>query len=154
VVKVSWAHPEFGQVIASGSLDRTLKIWEYCIISIEEPPTLHGVGVNSGLPFGVAGKEGMERACLTENRGALQDFEFSSRHLGLKLVGGLSLFPFSKLDKPPNLHRPPSRVRGLSGSLRPRTSLISPSGTLWYGIWSLIIACFYVLTWEIRFFLF
>ncbi|KAJ1932207.1 epoxide hydrolase, soluble (sEH), partial [Linderina macrospora] len=27
VLKVSWAHPEFGQVLASCSLDRTVKIW-------------------------------------------------------------------------------------------------------------------------------
>ncbi|KAJ2552882.1 epoxide hydrolase, soluble (sEH) [Coemansia sp. RSA 1933] len=27
VVKLSWAHPEFGQVLASCSLDRTVKIW-------------------------------------------------------------------------------------------------------------------------------
>ncbi|KAJ1905272.1 epoxide hydrolase, soluble (sEH) [Coemansia sp. IMI 209127] len=27
VVKLSWAHPEFGQVLASCSLDRTVKVW-------------------------------------------------------------------------------------------------------------------------------
>ena len=28
VWKVAWAHPEFGQVIASCSYDRTVSIWE------------------------------------------------------------------------------------------------------------------------------
>lgn len=28
VLKVSWAHPEFGQVIATCSFDRTVRIWE------------------------------------------------------------------------------------------------------------------------------
>ena len=28
IVKVTWAHPEFGNVFASCSFDRTVKIWE------------------------------------------------------------------------------------------------------------------------------
>src|SRR6266576_2855372 len=28
VTKLSWAHPEFGSVLASSSFDRTVKIWE------------------------------------------------------------------------------------------------------------------------------
>jgi nucleoporin SEH1 len=28
VLKVAWAHPEFGQLFSSCSFDRTIKIWE------------------------------------------------------------------------------------------------------------------------------
>jgi nucleoporin SEH1 len=30
--KVEWANPEFGQIIASCSFDRTVMIWEVCLI--------------------------------------------------------------------------------------------------------------------------
>jgi nucleoporin SEH1 len=28
IIKVSWAHPEFGEIFCSCSFDRTIRIWE------------------------------------------------------------------------------------------------------------------------------
>ncbi|KAH6573306.1 hypothetical protein BASA50_007895 [Batrachochytrium salamandrivorans] len=69
VVKASWAHPEFGQVFASCSFDRTIKVWEE-----QEQEQRHG------------GRRWAERATLTESRGSVHDIEFAPNHLGLKLA--------------------------------------------------------------------
>lgn len=66
---VSWAHPEFGQVFASGSVDGSCKVWE------ERPLEPNG-----------SGKRWAERARLADSRGAVQCAEFSPNHLGLKLA--------------------------------------------------------------------
>lgn len=64
-MKVSWAHPEFGQVFASCSIDRTVKIWEE-------------------QEYG--GKRWTEKAKLVESQGSVQDIEFAPNYLGLKLA--------------------------------------------------------------------
>jgi WD40 repeat protein len=68
--KVAWAHPEFGNVIASCSFDRTVCIWE------EEED-------NKG------DKSWKGRATLVDSRESVTDVKFAPRHQGFKLVGHL-----------------------------------------------------------------
>ncbi|KAK5665690.1 epoxide hydrolase, soluble (sEH) [Batrachochytrium dendrobatidis] len=69
IVKASWAHPEFGQVFASCSFDKTVKIWEE-----QEQEQCQ------------SGRRWTECATLTESRGSVHDIEFAPNHLGLKLA--------------------------------------------------------------------
>ncbi|KAJ3410845.1 epoxide hydrolase, soluble (sEH) [Chytridiales sp. JEL 0842] len=69
VIKVSWAHPEFGHVFASGSFDRTVKIWE------EMEHESKGGGRRWKLV-----------ATLSDARGSIHDVEFAPNHLGLKIA--------------------------------------------------------------------
>ncbi|CAI2181963.1 16145_t:CDS:2 [Funneliformis geosporum] len=69
VLKVAWAHPEFGQVIASCSFDRSIRIWE----EQEHEPK------NSG-------KRWFEKARLVDSRGSVQDVEFAPNFWGLRLA--------------------------------------------------------------------
>ncbi|KAJ3212824.1 epoxide hydrolase, soluble (sEH) [Dinochytrium kinnereticum] len=69
ILKVSWAHPEFGNVLASCSLDRTVKIWE------EQEHGLKGSGRRWKL-----------MATLPDHKGSVQDIEFAPSHLGLKIA--------------------------------------------------------------------
>ncbi|KAJ3074600.1 epoxide hydrolase, soluble (sEH) [Podochytrium sp. JEL0797] len=69
ITTVSWAHPEFGNVIATCSLDRTVKIWEE-----QEHEQF------------VSGRRWKLKATLTESRGGVHGVEFAPSHLGLKLA--------------------------------------------------------------------
>ncbi|XP_071785423.1 nucleoporin SEH1-like isoform X2 [Asterias amurensis] len=72
VWRVTWAHPEFGQVLASCSFDRTAVIWEE-IVS-ESKPTQKGQS------------HWIKRAALVDSRTSVTDVKFSPRHLGLQLA--------------------------------------------------------------------
>jgi len=65
VWKVKWAHPEFGQILASASFDRTVRIWE------EMPGRV---------------KNWVKKATLFDSTRSVQDIKFAPRHLGLKLA--------------------------------------------------------------------
>lgn len=80
MLKVTWAHPEYGQVLASCSFDRTVKIWEESEYGI--PPTLfsHYLEAKSG------GRRWIEKAKLTDSRFIIQDIQFCPHKHGLKLV--------------------------------------------------------------------
>lgn len=67
IVKLTWAHPENGSVIASCSFDRTVKIWEE-------------------KKHEVKACRWFNRATLTEARGSVRSVEFAPQHFGLKLV--------------------------------------------------------------------
>ena len=69
VLKLSWAHPEFGQVIASCSFDRSIKVWE-----------------ESEYEARPGGRRWIERAKLTDSRFIIQDIQFCPHHAGLKLA--------------------------------------------------------------------
>ncbi|KAF7291993.1 hypothetical protein MIND_01225000 [Mycena indigotica] len=75
ISKLSWAHPEFGIIIASSSFDRTVKIWERVS---GEPQNGNGNGNSSS--------RWVERAMLTEARGTVRAVEFAPHHFGLKLA--------------------------------------------------------------------
>ncbi|KAK7862979.1 hypothetical protein R5R35_014538 [Gryllus longicercus] len=73
VWKVTWAHPEFGQVLATCSFDRTAAVWEEI------------VGEGS-----VPGERGMRhwvrRTNLVDSRTSVTDIKFAPKHLGLLLA--------------------------------------------------------------------
>jgi len=61
--KVTWAHPEFGQLLASCSLDRTVIIWEEVELGHWE-----------------------KRATLVDFNESVVDVQFAPKHTGLKLA--------------------------------------------------------------------
>ncbi|KAG9004536.1 hypothetical protein FRB93_010313 [Tulasnella sp. JGI-2019a] len=67
IVKLSWAHPENGSVVASCSFDRTVKIWE---------ERKHEAKLARWV----------NRSTLTEARGSVRSLEFAPQHFGLKLA--------------------------------------------------------------------
>ena len=77
---MTWAHPEFGQVLATCSFDRQAAVWEES--------------------FGDVGREGVKsnwikKSILVDSRTAVTDVKFAPKHLGLQLVSTqyfLSLF--------------------------------------------------------------
>jgi nucleoporin SEH1 len=69
VLRLSWAHPQFGSLLASCGMDRVLKVWE------EMDSEQKG-----------SGRKWAERSKLTEARGPVQDVEFAPSHLGLRLA--------------------------------------------------------------------
>ncbi|XP_076449849.1 nucleoporin SEH1-like [Babylonia areolata] len=64
VWRVSWAHPEFGQVLATCSFDRTAAVWE------------KEAGQNHWL----------KRTSLVDSRTSVTDVKFAPKHLGLQLA--------------------------------------------------------------------
>lgn len=69
IVKVTWASPEFGQVIASCSQDATVRIFE------EDPRE----------PL-QSGRRWKKCATITDFHGAVYDVAFAPSHMGLKLA--------------------------------------------------------------------
>lgn len=78
---MSWAHPEFGTVLASGSFDRTVKIWEQAA-----PGDTDGPQLNGGGPGPSSASRWVERAMLVDAKGTVRGVEFAPHHFGLKLV--------------------------------------------------------------------
>lgn len=68
VVKVDFAHPEFGHLLLSASYDRTVKIWEE---QFEEP-------INSGRRWAKV-------ATIADSHGPIYDACFLPAHLGLRI---------------------------------------------------------------------
>jgi len=87
---LSWAHPEFGSIIASASFDRTVKIWE----QVSTPESEHQAVVNGpGHSYSSGSSRWVERAVLSDAKGTVRSVEFAPHHFGLKLVSFLSDFP-------------------------------------------------------------
>lgn len=74
VLRLSWAHPQFGQVLASCSLDASVCIWE-------ERESVDDFG-------GTKVSEWAKRATLTNFGDGVHDVEFAPRHCGLTLAAG------------------------------------------------------------------
>ncbi|XP_021343804.1 nucleoporin SEH1-like [Mizuhopecten yessoensis] len=70
VWRVTWAHPEFGQVIATCSFDRTAAVWEEIIGE-------YGKGNQSNW---------VKRSSLVDSRTSVTDVKFAPKHLGLQLA--------------------------------------------------------------------
>jgi len=85
VTKLSWAHPEFGSVLASSSFDRTVKIWEEIPADNADQPQENG---NSAVASG-PGTRWTERAVLADAKGSVRAVEFAPHQFGLKLVRAL-----------------------------------------------------------------
>jgi nucleoporin SEH1 len=87
VSRVSWAHPEFGSIIASSSFDRTVKIWEQASPVRQAEAQPMGVNGSSGSAQAPpSNSRWVERAVLTDSRGTVRSVEFAPHHFGLKLV--------------------------------------------------------------------
>ncbi|KAF9239328.1 WD40-repeat-containing domain protein [Melanogaster broomeanus] len=85
VSKLSWAHPEFGTIIASASFDRTVKIWEQTSLAAA------GAQLNGSAPSQQVSGSGstsrwVERAVLVDARGTMRAVEFAPHYFGLKLA--------------------------------------------------------------------
>ncbi|KIP09749.1 hypothetical protein PHLGIDRAFT_102282, partial [Phlebiopsis gigantea 11061_1 CR5-6] len=80
ITKVSWAHPEFGTILASSSFDRTVKIWEQNSYSDPEPQILAGASGSS------TASRWVERAVLVDAKGTVRAVEFAPHQFGLKLA--------------------------------------------------------------------
>ncbi|KAF7329745.1 hypothetical protein MKEN_00237800 [Mycena kentingensis (nom. inval.)] len=77
ISKLSWAHPEFGTVLASAGFDRTVKIWERVSGEARGQSENGGSGNSSRW---------VERAMLTEAKGTVRAVEFAPQYFGLKLA--------------------------------------------------------------------
>ncbi|KAL3313691.1 Nucleoporin SEH1 [Cichlidogyrus casuarinus] len=99
VWRVAWAHPEFGQIIATCSFDRTVEIWEELSGKVKDGQldsgtdtqiNLHRNSVSEQLNF--PSLNWVKRARFVDPRTSVIDIEFAPRHLGLQLacidVGG------------------------------------------------------------------
>lgn len=86
VSELSWAHPEFGTILASASFDRTVKIWEQT--SFASAADSQPNGASSGSPQATSGGSSrwVERAVLVDARGTVRAVEFAPHHFGLKLA--------------------------------------------------------------------
>ncbi|KAH9477447.1 Nucleoporin SEH1 [Psilocybe cubensis] len=84
VSKLSWAHPEFGSIIASASFDRTVKIWEQ---STAQADAQQSNNVNGSAQIHVPiTSRWIERAVLSDAKGTVRAVEFVPHHFGLKLA--------------------------------------------------------------------
>ncbi len=95
MTRLSWAHPEYGTILASCSFDKLVKVWEEIGPGRMEPdntapaPGTGGIG-GSGMT-GTAGTVGsgsrwVERAKFVESKASVRAIEFAPRYFGLKLV--------------------------------------------------------------------
>ncbi|KAH7921566.1 WD40 repeat-like protein [Leucogyrophana mollusca] len=83
VSKLSWAHPEFGTILASSSFDRTVKVWEQTSYGAQGESQPNGASQQQPTP---SSSRWMERAVLVEARGTVRAVEFAPHHFGLKLA--------------------------------------------------------------------
>ncbi|KAM7338241.1 hypothetical protein ACRRTK_001725 [Alexandromys fortis] len=72
VWRVTWAHPEFGQVLASCSFDRTTVVWEEIVG--ESNDKLRGQS------------HWVKRTTLVDSRTSVTDVKFAPKHMGLMLA--------------------------------------------------------------------
>ncbi|KAG6850306.1 hypothetical protein H0H93_015248 [Arthromyces matolae] len=88
VSKLSWAHPEFGLIIASSSFDRSVKVWEQTFPSGQSESSQQPTGSGSGSSASSqpSTSRWVERAVLTDARGTVRAVEFAPHHFGLKLA--------------------------------------------------------------------
>lgn len=84
ITKISWAHPEFGNIIASSSFDRTIKVWEQT--SFTDLDISANVASSSS-----SASRWVERAVLVDAKGTVRAVEFAPHHFGLKMVRVLPL---------------------------------------------------------------
>lgn len=86
--RVTWAHPEFGQIIATCSFDRTVGIWEEKVSSPPSSPSrLQQQQQSSSSSMALATEcKWIKRALLVDSRSSITDVKFAPKHLGLLLA--------------------------------------------------------------------
>ncbi|KAF7232452.1 hypothetical protein EG68_09472, partial [Paragonimus skrjabini miyazakii] len=94
--RVTWAHPEFGQVIATCSFDRTIAIWEEIVagqsaggaplLTAGGQPGLSNQILHSTATPLPSTTNWVRRASLVDPRTSVTGLEFAPRHLGLQLA--------------------------------------------------------------------
>uniref|UniRef100_A0A674CKQ6 SEH1-like (S. cerevisiae) n=1 Tax=Salmo trutta TaxID=8032 RepID=A0A674CKQ6_SALTR len=72
VWRVTWAHPEFGQVLASCSFDRTAAVWEEIVGESNDKQRGHSHWI--------------KRTTLVDSRTSVTDVKFAPKHMGLMLT--------------------------------------------------------------------
>lgn len=82
VTSISWAHPEFGSLLATCGSDHDAKIWE------ERHATHNAATGNGSTTAASLASRWTIRAALTEARRSVTCVEFAPRHWGLKLAVG------------------------------------------------------------------
>lgn len=106
VLQLAWSHPEYSNLLASCSYDRSVRIWE-------EVTVPHGAGGSAagrpgGMPsamtttgaqqtmsvHGTPGKRWIECGLLMDARGSVRNLEFAPNAFGLKLVRGVPPLPW------------------------------------------------------------
>lgn len=85
VWKVNWAHPEFGQILATCSFDRTAAIWEEI------------VGESGNSTQSKNQSHWVKRTSLVDSRTNVTDIKFAPKHMGLLLAmcsadGGVRIY--------------------------------------------------------------
>jgi len=101
VHSVSWAHPEFGQLLATAGADHAVVIWEereggFKTLATPERSADGFLDTNAGNTANTsAGGTGegassrwVNKATLSDARRAVTTVEFAPRHLGLRLASG------------------------------------------------------------------
>ena len=85
--KVDWAHPQFGQVLASCSFDRTVLIWEESSApaSVPPPSSIKSITNTSNVPL----KTWVKRAELYDSKDSVQDVRFGPKSRGV-IIGTCS----------------------------------------------------------------
>lgn len=108
VWKVNWAHPEFGQILATCSFDRTAAIWEeigriiHQLIFVILPYLnfVNAVGETGNAAQSKNQSHWVKRTSLVDSRTNVTDIKFAPKHMGLLLAmcsadGGVSCTPHS-----------------------------------------------------------
>lgn len=85
VWKVNWAHPEFGQILATCSFDRTAAIWEEI------------VGDTGNTSQSKNQSHWVKKSSLVDSRTNVTDIKFAPKHMGLLLAvcsadGGVRIY--------------------------------------------------------------
>ena len=70
--RISWSHPEFGQLFASCSQDKTVHIWEE----------------QEGVSKSENRDKWIRKMQLSDSKGSVNDVKFGPRHVGLKVAAG------------------------------------------------------------------
>ncbi|KAL7675733.1 hypothetical protein ACOME3_002000 [Neoechinorhynchus agilis] len=84
VWRICWAHPEFGQVLATCSLDRQVAIWE----EVAYDETDKTVAAACHLPNESANHRRVfrRRSSIVDSRSSVADVQFAPKHIGLMLA--------------------------------------------------------------------
>lgn len=89
VWKLAWAHPEFGQILASCSFDQQVLIWEEQDAPVNAPTVaVAGAGAGAGAGAEEKSRQGKwhQAAQLKDGRDSVTDLKFAPRHLGLQVA--------------------------------------------------------------------